>query len=545
MSKAWIIVSIVLITLYVALVGCGGATAPLSVGGPAQAAPEISGPAHTQLPLPSTLRGVSYSQQDLYHWGKEYGDALPHSLVSRDSLQAVFAPQWMMPGAQFTDLAYATYQFQLSGFDLNPSVRFTWIKTGSSTDGWVALANFQRDRWEWFHLPESGVLAFDPATNVSGAGVMYVVTLFTGEAEWRLHEIWVGIDDGPGDWSMFGHDPKHSRRSPFTGPATNALRWSYTTGDAVSSSPALGEDGTVYVGSEDHNFYALNPDGSLRWNYTTGGVIESSPVIGVDGTVYVGSNDRKLYALYPNGNLRWAYTTEGAIGQCSPMIGADGAIYVGARDYVFYAIEADGSLKWNYTADEGFYCAAAISADGSLYAGTLDGVLYAFGPDGNKLWSNPPDRHYDYSSPAIGTDGTVYVGNMYYDLEAFNPDGSSQWTYTTGSFVYSSPAIGIDGTIYIGSDDSKLYAINPDGSLKWSYTSGSAIANSSPAIDASGTVYVGSSDGKLYAINAGGSLKWSYATGATIESSPAIGTDGTVFVGSNDGKLYAIGPGGG
>ena len=89
---------------------------------------------------------------------------------------------------------------------------------------------------------------------------------------------------------MFGHDPQHTRRSPFTGPATNALKWAYTTGGAVVSSPAIGADGTVYVGSEDDKLYAIDPDGSLKWAYTTGGAVYSSPAIGADGTVYVGSS---------------------------------------------------------------------------------------------------------------------------------------------------------------------------------------------------------------------------------------------------------------
>jgi len=72
----------------------------------------------------------------------------------------------------------------------------------------------------------------------------------------------------------------------------------------VYSSPAIGTDGTVYIGSDDAKLYALNPDGTLKWTYTTGGSIGySSPAIGEDGTVYVGSQDTKLYAIRPDGSL--------------------------------------------------------------------------------------------------------------------------------------------------------------------------------------------------------------------------------------------------
>ncbi|MGB4374776.1 MAG: PQQ-binding-like beta-propeller repeat protein [Defluviitoga tunisiensis] len=39
----------------------------------------------------------------------------------------------------------------------------------------------------------------------------------------------------------------------------------------------------------------MNPDGSLKWKYKTGGLINSSPAIGSDGTIYVGSDC--LYAI--------------------------------------------------------------------------------------------------------------------------------------------------------------------------------------------------------------------------------------------------------
>ena len=39
--------------------------------------------------------------------------------------------------------------------------------------------------------------------------------------------------------------------------STGALKWSFTTGDYVCSSPAIGSDGTVYVGSCDCKVYAL------------------------------------------------------------------------------------------------------------------------------------------------------------------------------------------------------------------------------------------------------------------------------------------------
>lgn len=41
-------------------------------------------------------------------------------------------------------------------------------------------------------------------------------------------------------------------------------------GNKVSSTPALGLDGTTYAGSDDKSLYAINPDGTKKWSYTTG-----------------------------------------------------------------------------------------------------------------------------------------------------------------------------------------------------------------------------------------------------------------------------------
>jgi len=98
-------------------------------------------------------------------------------------------------------------------------------------------------------------------------------------------------------WPMFGQNPQRTGRSPYSGPEVPKLKWSFTTGSRIYSSPAIGADGTIYVGSIDNNLYAINPDGTLKWSFTTGDMVFSSPAIGADGTIYVGSFDGKLYAI--------------------------------------------------------------------------------------------------------------------------------------------------------------------------------------------------------------------------------------------------------
>ena len=88
-----------------------------------------------------------------------------------------------------------------------------------------------------------------------------------------------------------------------TEPKTNVgkrdtVLWEFETGGSVFSSPAIGPDATIYVGSSDKKLYALSgKSGEKLWEFETEALVSSSPAIGPDGTVYVGSDDNKIYAI--------------------------------------------------------------------------------------------------------------------------------------------------------------------------------------------------------------------------------------------------------
>ena len=340
------------------------------------------------------------------------------------------------------------------------------------------------------------------------------------------------------NWCMFGHNPQHTRRSPFKGPKTSILKWMFKVVDSISSSPAIGQDGSIYIGS-DNILYNISRNGRLIWKYEVRDSIASTPAVANDGTIYFGSKDNKLYALNHNGKFKWQFKADDFISS-SPVIGADGTIYFGSYDCNLYALYPDGRLKWKYKTHGWIDSSPAIGLDGSIYIGSYDKHLYAIKPDGTLNWSVKTKGSIS-SSPAVGQKGSIYFGCDDKKLYAVNISGKLRWTFETLDIINGSPAIDIDGTIFIGSGDKNIYAINPDGKLSWQLETGDQIW-SSPAIDIDGIVYISSNDGNLYAINLDGKIKWTYETGGG-DSSPAIGNDGTIYVGSADKNLYAIGPG--
>ncbi len=109
-------------------------------------------------------------------------------------------------------------------------------------------------------------------------------------------------------------------------------KWAFTgcSGGFTGSPSVAGTGGVVYVGCYDKNLYAVNAfSGSLLWSFTTGSAIESAPVIGVDGTVYFGSDDGFFYALDSRGAPLWRFNLGGSVVSSAAM-GADGTLYVGS-----------------------------------------------------------------------------------------------------------------------------------------------------------------------------------------------------------------------
>jgi len=321
--------------------------------------------------------------------------------------------------------------------------------------------------------------------------------------------------------------------------ANSVAQHLWTTGGDIESSPAIGTNGMIYVGSWDGKFYAFNPDGTTQRVWTIGATIVCSPAIGTNGTIYVGANNSRFYAFNQDGTTQHVWTAGDMFYFSSPAIGADGTIYAGSRDNNLYAFNPDGTTQhvWK-TGNDIDYSSPAIDTNGIIYVGSADSNLYAFAPNGTTamIWKTGGAIK---SSPAIGTDGTIYVGSEDFKLYAFNPNGTTQKVWNTGARIQPAPAIAPDGTIYVGSDDNKVYAFHPNGATNHVWTTGGD-AYSGPAIRSDGTIYAGSANGKLYAFNSDGTTNRVWTTGGFMFSSPAIGTNGIVYVGSADNNLYAF-----
>ncbi len=192
-----------------------------------------------------------------------------------------------------------------------------------------------------------------------------------------------GLANSP--WPMFHYNLRHTGLSPYdTSGNPGKLKWRYQTYGGVFSSPAIGSDGTIYVGSNDDYLYALNPDGSLKWKYQTYGGVFSSPAIGSDGTIYVGSWDHYVYSINK--------------GPPSPP-----------QNLQATAGDGQVTLTWQAPSDDG----GASITNYKIYRGTSSGgESYLTEVDGSTL---------SYTDTSV-TNGQTY----YYYVTAVNSAGESE-----------------------------------------------------------------------------------------------------------------------
>ena len=390
-------------------------------------------------------------------------------------------------------------------------------------------------------------------------------------------------------WPMYRGNLQRTGLSPFKGPAPMRVKWEVDLKREICASPAIGPDGTIYVGA-GAIFYAVTPAGQSSWSHdfsasgqTTRAKRGSacgdnqaftspSPAIAPDGTLYqVGGRNGEgcIMALdsrpKAENRIKWTFKTSREM-RASPFV-AQGSCFVG--DAMVTTLDLAGKRKWMGGKAEfaAVTSSPALSLDGmTLYVGGFDGRLHALdAATGKEKWTARPEKKsairlpqwdaqgmqlsgfttagYIPEAPAVGPDGTIYFGSWDGHLYAAAPDGRLRWAIDLKDRVTSAPAVSADGRVLVCTYEGALCAVRAVAGrpmLDWWVPANARY--SSPLISADGKVYVGTLDGKLraYAL-ANGRLLGELALGSGwIYASPVPGADGLLYVGGSDGFLRAI-----
>src|SRR5215469_9260247 len=111
-------------------------------------------------------------------------------------------------------------------------------------------------------------------------------------------------------WPMLGSSVGHDSLSGFQGPNTNQLAWKFSTNAGIDGGPAIDVDGTVFFGSDNGGFFAVDQTGHLRWSVKTLTPVVGVPALARGGKVYVATTSGVLYAFdVVTGSSLWTYQT--------------------------------------------------------------------------------------------------------------------------------------------------------------------------------------------------------------------------------------------
>ena len=247
---------------------------------------------------------------------------------------------------------------------------------------------------------------------------------------------------------MYGHDSKHTFRSPLLGPTTNNLLPLTSTPNIIYSQAAVTLDG-VFVFGAGFSTFGVRADGHLLWKTKVGAEASfSSPALDTNEFLYIGGRDNQL----------WKKDTEDGEAIC--------------KRYVI----SDGDIKGSPT--------ISVKYKNRVYV-TSDTHVYAISTRQTTVNGNPvPPCTLIWKSPPPGLNGTVFSSVSLADTVPGNGDSMGYLVVAAGSFVYliednddhatifKSVKIGkvsgptplihpVTGNIYIGGLDKKLYGLSP------------------------------------------------------------------------------------
>lgn len=378
---------------------------PVALPTPAPALPAPSGltsraPKHTQ-----------FVEADLSKIASQFDLALPNNLVVADGGDVDFTPNFT---GRLGGCAYCIYDFNISGYDRNAQLCAVWATAADDGNIFFGLANWDRDRWDWFKGSAQPKLNLPTITPyISFSGELLLVVLCCGDAQ-RLSSVRIG---GQPPTAIFSISPNAAMVPAF--PVADASASSDPDGSIVKYEIDADGDGSFDDSSTDQPF--LHP------TYDQAGFY--SPVLRV-------TDDDGLSATFTQNftaGAEWAHSVgrSGQDGFSSICYDGKGALYAagfslgsGAADVLLSRFDLAGNLIWARTWDggRGDSCEdMLLLPDGKLLLCSLAEVdlgagprqsllLQTWSPDGELLLSrycNDTDQLFPDTMALLGT--SVYV----------------------------------------------------------------------------------------------------------------------------------------
>ncbi|MGB9820043.1 MAG: PQQ-binding-like beta-propeller repeat protein [Pseudothermotoga sp.] len=309
---------------------------------------------------------------------------------------------------------------------------------------------------------------------------------------------------------------------------------------SVYSSPAVGTDGNIYIGSQV-GYFVIDPQNYEIVENVSTEPIWCSPVVDeTTGKVYFASSDGKIH-IYPD---KLSYEISDS--SIYPRLYSAPVLY---EDYL-YIIDTEGELIRVNKSDL-FDKTIVLETDFSVRPSAVirDGNMYFASQYGSvvkvSLSNHDSERLiFDVDSFqggfTIALDGTLFVSGT--TIWALDPDADSiqipKWYYAFDSQTYANPVLSEDDIIYVRDALGTLYALEAKGGLYWKKMNLGSIY-SSCVISDNKIIYVAAGNQLLAIDPQNHDVIDSVELEGHVESNPVL-YDGKLFVADTEGYLYII-----
>ncbi len=321
--------------------------------------------------------------------------------------------------------------------------------------------------------------------------------------------------------------------------------WNTQLSPVVNSSPAIDDHGRIYVGSQNSNLYAVDPNGSILWTYEVGDEIRSSPSLDRKGNICFGSLDGYIYNIDSDGELNWKRYLNSSI-YSSPLFVNIDLMFVGTENGSLYCLDPyNGSIKWEFQtegpilASPSYLYYPALNHLSNIIFPSRDGFLYSLSNDGSLNWEYDLEGASD-STPAISNDLGIYITSDDKGLHCVDREGGRSWRYPIWDDGWCSPSIIDDDRIIIGKSNGEINCLSKTGGVSWIYNADSPIG-SSPIISADNKIVFVTQLGNVHCLSEDGELIWVSKAGSGTYSTPAIDNLGNIYTVDINGVLSKIG----
>lgn len=354
------------------------------------------------------------------------------------------------------------------------------------------------------------------------------------------------VPEGPPP--MIHGGPRHTHRAAARGPSAVRVGYRVEVGGPVAAQVVASPDEeTLYAATLEGEVVALaRRDGTKRWKVALGDRVYSTPFVGEDGTLYVGTDARKVVAIAPDGAVRWRLEVDGEA-DTGPAPLPDGALVVAAGPSV-YAVRRRGDVAWRYTAKGKVFTAPAVTPDGLVVFGSQDDHVHAVTREGVKAWSVDLGADVD-GAPAIGDDGSIWVGTDRGEVVRLDAQGRVLSRTDVGGYVRGVLSVARSGDALAGTYGPvpRVVRVSPQGAVLGAFAiqgTGSRDfgVHGGPLEDVDGTLYFGTQDDAVYAVALDGTVRWRFETGADVDAPLTMLRDGSLVVPSEDGTVTMLLP---